>query len=621
MIQPEKAAVRPRVVDVFNDESILLEEVIRELLAREHVGRVLICGPAGSGKTTALRHLAAVLPSNAGVSFLDEPGLVEVAKASTGVLQVIAAPADCPWQGEHNHRLAPWNRDDLIEYLLHTHPRRCASVMARIQPADEKLLQGIPELWQIVLERLANDDAIADVHAALHHYLSAHLADTDLLERARSVCLNLVTVPQEQGLELLTKLAKPGFVKELLRALRHPAMRVLLAVERIAADLHGDADCDFLSLRLPRELVTAAAVRIADDERTLEHLYALLAGPAWSHAMAVSMLHAAGRRWLPNPDRPANLSEAYLDGVSWPGASLKKAQMEGISLKRANLAHADLSHAVLSSADLSGACLNESLLEGVMAAGAKFDRTILTGTWAPHAMFQRAGLRYAILDNAYLEHAMFGHADLTGASLRGARLAKAKFTECKLEGADFSGAGLAGAWMPNLPLRTANFLDADFTDAHLSGCDLEGMDLPGAHFQKANLQRALLTGSHMPDADFRGADLRNSGLAEIDWERADLRDADLRCASFHLGTTRSGLVGSPIACEGSRTGFYTDDYEEQTYKSPEEIRKANLRGADLRGARIDGVDFYLVDVRDAVLDPGQEEQLRRSGAILESRVP
>jgi uncharacterized protein YjbI with pentapeptide repeats len=98
-----------------------------------------------------------------------------------------------------------------------------------------------------------------------------------------------------------------------------------------------------------------------------------------------------------------------------------------------------------------------------------------------------------------------------------------------------------------------------------------------------------------------------------------LREADLRGASFHMGSTRSGLVGSPVACEGSRTGFYTDDYEEQSFKSPEEIRKANLCGADLRGARLDGVDFYLVDLRGACYDPEQEEHFRRSGAILHAR--
>ena len=114
----------------------------------------------------------------------------------------------------------------------------------------------------------------------------------------------------------------------------------------------------------------------------------------------------------------------------------------------------------------------------------------------------------------------------------------------------------------------------------------------------------------------QGANLCNTGLAEIEWEYADLRDADLRGATFHLGSSRSGLVGSPLASEGSRTGFYTDDYEEQTFKAPEEIRKANLCGADLRGANLKGVDFYLVDLRGARYDADQKDHFRRCRAIL-----
>ena len=155
--------------------------------------------------------------------------------------------------------------------------------------------------------------------------------------------------------------------------------------------------------------------------------------------------------------------------------------------------------------------------------------------------------------------------------------------------------------------------------AKLPGCDLEGMELPGADFRGANLEQALLTGSVMPGAIFDGACLKDAGLADIDWERASLRDADLRGVTFHLGSSRNGLVGTPIACEGSRTGFYTDDYNAQDFKAPEEIRKANLCHADLRGARIDDVDFYLVDVRHALLDPEQRTHLRRCGAILEDR--
>ena len=43
-------------------------------------------------------------------------------------------------------------------------------------------------------------------------------------------------------------------------------------------------------------------------------------------------------------------------------------------------------------------------------------------------------------------------------------------------------------------------------------------------------------------------------------------------------------------------------------------------GADLRGANIDGVDFYLVDLREALYSPEQEAHFRRCRAILEARV-
>ena len=102
----------------------------------------------------------------------------------------------------------------------------------------------------------------------------------------------------------------------------------------------------------------------------------------------------------------------------------------------------------------------------------------------------------------------------------------------------------------------------------------------------------------------------------MQWELADLRGADFTGASFHAGSTRSGLVGSLTPGEGSKTGFYTDDFGDREYKPIEEIRKANLRGAELRGAKIDGVDFYLVDVRDARFTRRQAKWLKRCGAIM-----
>ncbi len=207
-----------------------------------------------------------------------------------------------------------------------------------------------------------------------------------------------------------------------------------------------------------------------------------------------------------------------------------------------------------------------------------------------------------------------------GARFTDADLSDANFTDASIDGADFSGARLDGAAMVGLRLRDAVLQGASFAGADLSDCDLEGTELRCANFSHAYLCDASLSGSQMPNADFTWADLQDSRLAEIDWEGATLRNADLRGATFHMGGSRSGLVGSPIACEGSRTGFYTDEMEEQHFKSPEEIRKANLCGVDLRGAQIDGVDFYLVDLRGAKFDADQAVHLRRSGAILKARV-
>ena len=109
----------------------------------------------------------------------------------------------------------------------------------------------------------------------------------------------------------------------------------------------------------------------------------------------------------------------------------------------------------------------------------------------------------------------------------------------------------------------------------------------------------------------------------INWERADLRGADLRGASFHLGSSRSGLVGSPIACEGSRTGFYTDDFNEQDFKAPEEIRKANLCGADLRGACLDGVELHDLTgrhVEDLHHVAGQIDRLIAQAPVGDARI-
>ncbi len=632
--------MRPRVLSPESGEVLLLEDEVRRLLEEEKRGVVAILGPSGAGKTVALAHLRAVLGEEPRVVLLDEPEPGALDDARLGRLAIYAAQRPRPLAHAATYRLAPWVPDDWIEYLLARHRPRCASVMARVRPDDCRLLGVLPERWAAILDRLAADDDLPDARSALHRYLGEFLSDTDLLERARSACLNALATPGTVLSEALEKLARPGFGPALVRALRCPAAQVLLAAERIAADLHGDGPCDYLAHRLPRDLVKTAAMLSAGDLQALEHLHELLDGPAWSHAMSASLLNALDVGWAPEPGDVPCLAGAYLDGARWPGvqlaqtdltgtdfsgADLQEANLEGARLDRADFTGANLRSAVLTSAIPTDAvfrraCLRRAFLNKLWAAEANFEHADLSQVFAETANFHAAHLAHADLSGAYLRAAVLAEADLTGAILLGAVLRGAGLQKAKIEGADFSGADLTQASLVGLRLGEARWDGACFHGAFLEKADLEGLVLPGADFSDADLQGALLTGAAMPDANLRGANLGGAGLADVDLERADLRGAHLRGASFHLGSSRSGLVGSPIACEGSRTGFYTDEYDEQSYRAPEDIRKANLCGADLRGADLGGVDFYLVDLRGATYDPDQAEHLRRSGAILEAHV-
>ena len=616
MIEAKRAPVRPHVLSAQGSSPLLLEDEVRTFVEARMRGNIALVGPTGSGKTTALEHLAAVLPDARRLILLDEPNPNQLTDAPDGLVIYTAASA-CTGDHLAVYHLAFWNRDDLIEYLLAVHRPRCAAVMGRVRHSDYPLLGGVAELWRIALDRLAGDDDLPDVRRALHRHLQDHLADTDLLERARSACLNTLLAPETSLADSLIGLARPGFADSLIRLLRHPAMQVLLASERIAADLRGEADCDFLAKRLPRGLIEATGFLVGEDERAQEHLHTLLTGPSWSHAMAVSLLHAAGAsvRFF-----PSQLAGAYLMGIFWPGVNLEDADLTETDLAAADLQGANLSRAVAEKSRFHKARLEDADLNEILVVESDWSHVKLGSAHGEDARFLATNLVKADFRSARLLRPRFSNSNLTAAIFRDADLSHGDFTSAVLKDADFTGAELKGADLSGLCLREALWDAASFKSASLIGCDLEYMNLPGADFEKANLRGALLTGSTMHSANFRGACLQNTGLADIEWESADLRGADLRGASFHMGSTRSGLVGSTIPCEGSRTGFYTDDYDEQTYKAPEEIRKANLCGADLRGAILDDVDFYLVDLRGALYDEKDEEHLRRCGAILEARV-
>jgi uncharacterized protein YjbI with pentapeptide repeats len=619
MIQPKPAAVKPRVVCPQSGETVPLESVVHELLNRGCRQQICLWGPAGSGTTTALEHLAAALPPGANVSLVD--GDAPPAPFRPGDALVVYTSK--PRRPESDalptamYRLAPWSTDDAVEYLLARHKPRCASVMGRLQAAtDLDALNGLAELWCIVLDAMADDDALRDANSALKAYLNRHLVDPKMRSLAQTYCLTSLKGSESIPLQYADRL-RAGGCDDVLRALRHRAMQVLLAAERVVADLKSRDRCDYLTGRVPRALIKECAHGVAGERIALSHLHRLARNDPLLQPVAASILHATPGGWKPTGNRVCNLSGAYLDDAHWPRVRLATAE-----LSRANLSHADLTYALLQravaeTADFQHARLRSASLEHLQAAGANFSHADLSKAHARAADFAAANFTSANCEAAFFCEANLHNADLSGASFARADLTRATLVGAEIDATDFSGANLRRAVLARLSLRKAHFTGARFVEADLRWVDLEYVELPGVLFEKANLEEAALTGSIMPKANFAGANLRNAGLADVEWEGVNLRDADLRDAAFHMGSSRSGLVGGPIASEGTRTGFYTDEYEELHYKAAEEIRKANLCGADLRGAQIDDVDFYLVDLRDARYGADQEVHLRRCGAILD----
>lgn len=623
-VRPERAVVVPRVrlagdKGGAGGDPLPAEDRVHALLRRGVRGLVSLSGPPGSGKTATLRHLKAVLPPDAPVRLYDDISTSaawrELGLAAKSNLVICAARPACAAPSVARLEMARWGDDDLIEYLLARHRPHCQAVMMKVKSfAIHFSLDGSPELWRIVLDTMAADPSISDVPSALRRCVGPLLSDPRMEAGAAALaCL------QSDGQIWPTKQMIGWSEAERLPALlRHRAVQVLLASERIVARLCDGVGWSDLEDKLPHDLILETARLAAHWPAAVDRLTALVAGKKQRvHPMAVSVLLAARPEWRPGNANIPTLSGAYIAGAHWAGVDLHGGRMVGARLDHADLSRADLHNACAMSIDLRQATLRGACLTGLSASGAQLAGADLVSANAAGAKLANADLHGADLRSACLKGADLTGADLSQAVLTSADLRETLLVGTELAGADLVGADLACAVLERVDLTDVNLSGTSFSCTAFKDCDMEEISLPKGNFAGAKLTGCYLTGARMPGADFRDADLRNTGLADIDWEGADLREADLRGASFHLGSTRSGLVGSAVPCEGSKTGFYTDDFQDREFKTPEEIRKANLCGADLRGARVAGVDFYLVDIRRARYTPAQAEHFRRCGAIMD----
>ena len=265
MIEPRRAFVRPRVLSPITGEALLLEDVVADEVRRGCGLPIQIVGGSGSGKSTALRHLRAVLPESPEFAdvefvFLDEPLFQEQVAVHLPKI-VVVTTRFLPHDDWHAIQLAPWGEDDVMEYLLARHKSRCGDVLAQLGPCDWSELGGIPELWTLVLDALAEHRAQPPLAQVLRTALVEKAGDAaiDAVGNYGLLCVLKDQIAAEKPSPQFGGLEVSDEVRSLLR---HAPMQHALAVGRIADDLAAGSPCRYLIARLPRSVVCATAERI-----------------------------------------------------------------------------------------------------------------------------------------------------------------------------------------------------------------------------------------------------------------------------------------------------------------------------------------------------------------------
>ena len=564
-VRAAAAPVNPRVRLLPGGEPLPITDVIRSMLRRGQKGIVYLAGPQGSGRTTALAHLMSTIGRSSGVIALDDltPGAAPY--LSQWLVIVPAAPdALRPTSVVGVLEMCPWGDDDLIEYMLCTDRPRCAAVMDRVL-ADEsrRRLAGSPLLWREVLDVMRADVNVPDVATALRRAAFRHSTGGQGAAETAATCLRAVLGDQ----------AAAAQARRLSRVAAHDAVRVLLAADFLTYHICDIGDLEPLRKPWPRDLVTEVAAQLAQRQVGFDLMAEAAVGMDTElQPMAVSLLVGAGANWKPDGRAKPCLARACLAGARWCEADLFHADLTEADLSGSELFRARLSHASAPGSKFVRANMREAKLDGIIADHADFSRAVLAHASARKAVFEYADLRGADLARAELPGARLARADLRDAFAAGANLACADLEAADLKGADLSYADLTKAKLAGQDFRQVRLARAKFRGATMRRCNLQGVSAQTVDFFRADLRRADMTGSNLFAAYFDRADLRGARLADVHWEGADLRRADLRGASFHLGSTRCGLVGSTTPCEGSRTGFYTDDFEELEHQPPEDVR-------------------------------------------------
>ncbi|QEF98226.1 Secreted effector protein pipB2 [Stieleria maiorica] len=620
MIRPIRSPVAPRVVSPISGDVTPLVDQIEGLLARPKHVRVRV---EGEGHVEALNHLAASMSEMIASGRLrldDEIQPFDLGDETVTVVTSKLIPCDLVLS------LCGWSRDDMIEYLLARHRNQCRSVMGRLEGENLRYASGSPAVWQWILDEMVADPNAREIESIVVDQVHRRIGN----ERHARALADMMLMHSAEALEMFPLASVlPASVS---RVLSRPDVAFAFTNERLLERLRLPQIEELrtlLSHRWPFRRLKAVAMLIDGSDQIPMHLQKVFAdGRSASAPTCATLLCLCDPAWKPSGTQMC-LRGGRFDSAIWPEIDLSSADLNQATFCDANLARAKFNAALLKSVDFSGSDLRFADFSGLPSApdvdeqhyGKGQSSEIRQANTAHQVRLGVLDIVSAVFSGADLSHAnlsgrCFQRCDMANANLTGVRACGVIIDETLLDGANLSRGDFSESRFVKVDFRNTLIDDSSFCCASFSSLKLDEVSATNVSFQQCDLSYASMTESTLTGCNFHEAILVNARLAEINWEDCDLRDADLRGCSFHLGSTRCGMVGSPYPSHGTRTGFYTDDFDEQYFKSPETIRKANLCGSDLRGADISGIDFYLVDLRGAKFDAGQRKQFVATGAIL-----
>ena len=618
--------VAPRVTQFQGEERILVSDAIEVMLAPSRMQQILL--QLGKPQVVYLDGADAQIALEYLKNFYGNDPRVKIAstfrwedwenldEACCAVIHTDKAIASTQW-----FSLAPWDRDDLIQFLLTTHPGQCGTILGRIPCGTYGQVRGGVSLWIGIVETMLAFPHENDLHRILVsmlrpkltavHSLNSHDSMNWLGDQLLSAYSQSSKTDLRESIEKVVSLSDDPLYQSLLSI---PSLQSRIASDRFA-ELLRQSNKSILKASYRSELIIEVSKRLQGHESVADFLKKSVDGKYAS--TSVSILSQIDPTWKPPKGKDYKFQNAYLSGASWAGSYLEETKFGGATLTNMCLDQSVLNDSILHFTRCDGVSAEDACLRGIKANKASFVGVLFCRAEMCVSRWEDCDFRQSDFGSALLDGSSFVRCNLREASFCSAVSNRVQFCECTLKGADFSDAQLGSSSFQGLDLRSTVWCRTNLIKANLERAIMDSLSMEHCNLYEANLFEASLTGSRMKETSLLRANLANTKLGEVNWENCDLREAILTGATFHYGSTRAGIVDSPYPSHGTRTGFYTDDREELYFKEPELIRKASLVGCDLRGARFHGVDFYLVDLRGAILDPLQRELLGSAGAILD----